>query len=99
MNKCFLVGKVISEPTYKFLYRNKNVSICYFKLKSDNIEITAFGIDEVADRLFRNIKVNQLYCFYGSVRNTINKIVTLEIEDYEKISFYNKAKSTKTTKK
>lgn len=98
MNKCFLVGKVISEPTYKFLYRNKNVSICYFKLKSDNIEIMAFGIDEVADRLFRNIKVNQLQCFYGSIRNTINKVATLEVQIYEKISFYNKNKGAKNGK-
>lgn len=86
MNICFLDGKVITEPIYKFFYRENMVSICYFKLQCKKLEITIFGIDEVADSLFRDIKVNQLYCFYGSIRNTINRTVTLETMDYEKLS-------------
>ena len=27
MNICFLLGKIISEPTFDFLYKCKNISI------------------------------------------------------------------------
>ena len=57
MNRCFIVGKVINNPEFDFLYMEKRISISYFclKLNDDNI-IKIFGYDENADYIYRNIK-------------------------------------------
>lgn len=50
MNICFLLGKIISEPTFDFLYKCKNISISSFCLKTRNGNIVQiFGYDEIAD--------------------------------------------------
>lgn len=56
MNKVFLLGTVLTDPTFDFLYKKKNMSISTFllKTKKDNI-IQVYGYDDNADFLYRNI--------------------------------------------
>lgn len=32
MNKCFLIGKVVSEPIFDFFFMKNDISICYFTI-------------------------------------------------------------------
>ena len=58
MNICFLLGKVVDDVEFKFIYNSKNVSISIFKLMLSNksiVECEAY--DEIADYIYRNIKI------------------------------------------
>lgn len=36
MNKCYLIGKIISEPIFEFFFMEDNISICYFFVEIQN---------------------------------------------------------------
>lgn len=70
MNICFLLGKVVDDIEFKFIYNSKNVSISMFKLMLSNksiVECEAY--DEIADYIYRNIKRDDLIFIEGSIRN------------------------------
>lgn len=70
MNICFLLGKVVDDVEFKFIYNSKNVSISMFKLMLSNksiVECEAY--DEIADYIYRNIKRDDLIFIEESIRN------------------------------
>ena len=70
MNICFLLGKVVDDVEFKFIYNSKNVSISIFKLMLNNksiVECKAY--DETADYIYRNIKKADLIFIEGIIRN------------------------------
>ena len=70
MNICFLLGKVVDDIEFKFIYNSKNVSISMFKLMLSNksiVECEAY--DEIADYIYRNIKRDDLIFIEESIRN------------------------------
>ena len=70
MNICFLLGKVVDDIEFKFIYNSKNVSISMFKLMLSNksiVECEAY--DEIADYIYRNIKRDDLIFIEGTIRN------------------------------
>lgn len=84
MNKCWVIGKILDEPEYKFLYKSKNNSISYFKIKlKDNNVIDVFGYDDMADYIYRNLKKDDDVLIEGylhSNRGKINLIsITIEV--------------------
>lgn len=75
MNICFLLGKVISEPTFDFLYKCKNISISSFCLKTRNGNIVQiFGYDEIADFLYSNLNINDDVFIEGYLTSFKNDI-------------------------
>ena len=70
MNICFLLGKVVDDVEFKFIYNSKKVSISIFKLMLSNksiVECEAY--DEIADYIYRNIKRDDLIFIEGTIRN------------------------------
>ena len=70
MNICFLLGKVVDDIEFKFIYNSKNVSISMFKLMLSNksiVECEAY--DEIADYIYRNIKRDNLIFIEGSIKD------------------------------
>ena len=70
MNICFLLGKVVDDVEFKFIYNSKNVSISMFKLMLSNksiVECEAY--DEIADYIYRNIKRDDLIFIEGSIKD------------------------------
>ena len=66
MNICFLLGKIISEPSFDFLYKCKNVSISSFCLKTRNGNIVQiFGYDEIADFLYSHLEFMMMFLLRG----------------------------------
>lgn len=92
MNNVFLIGKVISDIEYKFIYdRFKNVCYdekykhiaiarCYIKLQNSSI-IEIYGYDEIADKIYRKLKIEDNIFFEGYLDSN-GKI---EIENFENI--------------
>ncbi len=75
MNICFLLGKVISEPTFDFLYKCKNISISSFCLKTRNGNIVQiFGYDEIADFLYSHLVINDDVYVEGYLTSFKNNI-------------------------
>lgn len=87
MNICFLLGKVVDNVEFKFIYNSKNVSISIFKLMLSNksiVECEAY--DEIADYIYRNIKKGNLIFIEGTIKHEsieICKIKNLEIKNRE----------------
>lgn len=47
MNECYLIGKVVSQPIFEFLYNSQYISICYFTIElENNIFVKVFALDE-----------------------------------------------------
>ena len=70
MNICFLLGKVVDDVEFKFIYNSKNISISIFKLMLSNksiVECEAY--DEIADYIYRNIKRDDLIFIEGSIKD------------------------------
>ena len=90
MNRCFVMGKIISEPEFKFFYMNKKTSISYFWIKLvDKTIIKVFGYDEQADYIYRKLKQGQNVIVEGKIRIE-NKNIEIEMETIEKIIIKNK---------
>lgn len=70
MNLCFLLGKVISDIEFKFIYNSKNVSITifYIMLKNKSI-IKCKAYNEIADEIYRNIKKDNYIFIEGYLKN------------------------------
>ena len=91
MNNVFLIGKVISEIEYKFIYdrfklnenkeKYKHIAIakCCIKLQNDSI-IEVYGYDEMADFLYRKIKAESKIFTTGYLDNN-GKIEVAESEN------------------
>ena len=70
MNKCFFIGKIISEIEYKFAL-NKNIySFCKFKIKTrkDKQEITIIAYNKLADYCFKALKLTDEIILQGNLK-------------------------------
>lgn len=89
MNRCFIMGKIITEPEFKFFYMDKRTSISYFWMRLiDKTVIKVFGYDEQADYIYRNIEQGQNAIIEGKIRIENNNI-EIEMDRIEKIIIRN----------
>lgn len=79
MNICFILGNVISEVEFKFIYNSKNISISSFKimLKNDNI-IECKAYNDVADYVYRDIKTNDILLIEGTIQKDGIEVLKIE---------------------
>ena len=94
MNNVFLIGKVISDIEYKFIYdrfkidnndeKYKHIAIarCYIKLQNNSV-IEIYGYDEIADILYREIIVGGNVFFEGYL-DSKGKI---EVENFDNVLY------------
>lgn len=77
MNEVFLIGKVMQEVEFDFLFRdNRHISIAKIKvILSDSSIIEVFGYNEIADKLYRNINLNDIIFVYGRLEGDKVKIL------------------------
>lgn len=81
MNLCFVIGKVLKDVEFKFLYKDKRISIAYTDLElKNNSKITIKSYGKNADLLYRKIKINDIIFVNGKIINTdVLEIEALEI--------------------
>ena len=75
MNEVFTIVKIINFE-YRFLLNNKNNAICKVDAILENgsiIKVIAY--DNLADRLLRKLKINELYLFQGVLNSNMEIIV------------------------
>lgn len=76
MNEVFTIVKIINFE-YRFLLNNKNNAICKVDAILENgsiIKLIAY--DNLADRLLRKLKINELYLFQGILNSNMEIIVS-----------------------
>ena len=84
MNKFYALGKILEEPKFDFLYNSAMTSITRFNFKLNNKSvIEAFGYDDIADYIIRELNKNDIIMIEGKLRN-YNKI-KVEIEKIYKL--------------
>ena len=80
MNKCFVIGYIVSEVEFKFILNGKNNSITKFSLKLLNgsiIKIITY--DEVADFCIQKLAPKMFISVFGFIDSDIN-VVAHKIE-------------------
>ena len=76
MNEVFEIVKVLNYK-YRFLLNSKNNAICKIEgilLNGSIIKLIAY--DNLADRLLRKLKINELYLFQGILNSNMEIIVS-----------------------
>ena len=76
MNEVFTIVKIINFE-YRFLLNNKNNATCKVDAILENgsiIKLIAY--DNLADRLLRKLKINELYLFQGVLNSNMEIIVS-----------------------
>ena len=70
MNLCILLGKIVSEIEFKFIIKGKNKSIAYFDMRLSNKSIIRIkSYNQVADYLYRKLKIGQSVMVEGKIRD------------------------------
>lgn len=84
MNECYIIGKILNEPKYDFLFNKKShISIIKFRvqtLKSLSV-INAKAYDGKADYIYRFFSENDLII----IRGWINQKMEFNIEEITKL--------------
>ena len=76
MNEVFIIVKIINFE-YRFLLNNKNNAICKIEgilLNGSIIKLIAY--DNLADKLLRKLRINELYLFQGRLNSNMEIIIS-----------------------
>ena len=76
MNEVFTIVKIINFE-YRFLLNNKNNAICKIDAILENgsiIKLIAY--DNLADRLLRKLKINEIYLFQGKLDSNMEVVIS-----------------------
>lgn len=77
MNKCFLIGKIISKIKFDFVISNKKTNKIsrtefYIKLKNNSI-IKIVAYNELADKCFKELEKGKTIIIQGRI-NTLGEV-------------------------
>lgn len=68
MNECFVVAEIVEGIHFEFLYKQKQCTIAFTKVKLSNSSIIkVYGYDNIADFMYRNLKNEQKVFIYGNL--------------------------------
>ena len=76
MNEVFEIVKVLNYK-YRFLLNSKNNAICKIEgilLNGSIIKLIAY--DNLADRLLRRLKINEIYLFQGKLDSNMEVVIS-----------------------
>lgn len=79
INKVFIIGKIVSEIQFDFIYGSKNkISIVRFNIELQNKSIVkARAYNEIADEIYSNKEQNDTIVLEGK----INSNMEIEIQE------------------
>ena len=70
MNEVFIIGRIIENIEFDFIYRKSKTSIAKTKVELLNKSIIEiYGYDEIADYMYRNIEKNNVIAVEGKMRS------------------------------
>ena len=73
MNKVFIIGRIIKNIEFNFIYRKSKITIGKTKIELLNKSIIEiYGYDEIADYMYSNIEKNDVIVVEGKMRS--NKV-------------------------
>ena len=76
MNEVFIIVKVTNFE-YRFLLNKKTNAICKMdgKLESESV-IKLIAYDNLADKLLRELRINELYLFQGRLNSNMEVVLS-----------------------
>lgn len=83
MDECFIIGRVVSKPTFKFFYKGNDISICYFKIQESENTIHICAFNNLADFVYREVKEGQLLFVYGRACGLNKSKIYVRIKTYK----------------
>lgn len=84
MNICFVMGKVLKDIEFEFMYEDKRISIAYTDLElRNNTIVTIKGYKKIADIMYRNIKKNDNILIKGNIVKEKN--IEIEVSEIRKL--------------
>ncbi len=91
MNRCILIGKIIEDVDFKFVYNDIAISIAICTLElTNNSKIQIYALDDKADYMYRELNKNDIILVYGKLVSNSNKlkikVEELEIQNQNEIS-------------
>lgn len=76
MNKCFVLGYLVSEVQFSFTLKKKPISVAKFDLKlSSNSIIIVYSFDEIADFCYHSLKKGNSVFIEGKINTEHNLLV------------------------
>lgn len=79
MNKCFMLGYLVSEVKFSFTLKKNPISVAKFDLKlSNNSIIKVYSFNEDADFCYRALKIGDYVYIEGRI-NTEHHLISEQI--------------------
>ena len=76
MNICFLIGKIISDIEFKFMFEKNKYAVSIFLLEIENncnIQVKAYN--KVADWCYQKLAKNDIVSIQGKLNNKMEIII------------------------
>lgn len=68
MNLCFLIGKIISDIKFEFIWNSKNISVTQFMIEvNKNCIIKVKAYDEIADWCYQKLVKSDTIAIQGKI--------------------------------
>ncbi len=74
MNRCFLIGKIISKVEFQFMLDNKKISISKFILQVNNEKIIIKSHNKIADKCYNKLNKNNIVAIEGELDSKMEVI-------------------------
>lgn len=76
MNECFVIGKIVSDISFKFVFDSKNISVALFKVELSNSSIIKIkGYNEFADYCYSQLSKGEVVTIYGYLNEKMELII------------------------
>ena len=76
--KCFFIGKIISNIEFKFILNSKNISIAIFEIELENKStIKAKGFSEIADKCYSKFNKGNVVAIQGEITSQMEIIINV----------------------
>ena len=68
MNICFIKGKIITEPEYKFTFIRNADAVIMFEIELENkSKIKVIGYNEIADKCYKELEKEDIIWIEGRI--------------------------------
>ena len=74
MNICFIKGKIITEPEYKFTFIRNADAVIMFEIELENkSKIKVIGYNEIADKCYKELEKEDIIWIEGRTEGRIEQ--------------------------
>lgn len=84
MNICFIKGKIITEPEYKFTFIRNADAVIMFEIELENkSKIKVIGYNEIADKCYKELEKEDTIWIEGRIEEkhiVIKELIKIQVK-------------------